>query len=466
MLRATRVPMTQISADALLDRLAAIVGPSGVVTGEELRSRPASWKRPAEPCAALALVRPRDTEETSAVVSACREAGRSIVPRGGATGLVDGILCNPDQITLSTERMTGIEPPDPLALTLVAGTGATIEAVQEAARGAGLFFPLDLGARGSATVGGTISTNAGGLRVLRYGMMREMVLGLEAVLADGTVVSSMRPLIKNNTGLDLKQLFVGTEGTLGIVTRAVLRLRPEPAGYATALVACPGVDDGARVLRAAQSAFQGRVSSFEGLWPDFYRLMTKPGRASPPLGHDHPFYAIIEVECVPEEIERFHELLHGLMEAGTILDAAVAQSEEQRQAMWRIRDRVEHMNADGIGRSFDVSVPLAQMDGYVRAVLGRLATIPDCRALVYGHIGDNNLHWNTTSHDAAGDAAVDAAIYEPLAALNGSVSAEHGIGLEKRGKLRLSRSEAEIAAMRLVKRALDPDDRLNPGKIF
>ncbi|MDP4022294.1 FAD-binding oxidoreductase [Methylobacterium sp. NEAU 140] len=458
--------MTDAAQTAFLDRLRGLVGASGVVTGEELRGRPASWTRPAEPCAALALVRPRDTAETSAVMAACAEAGVSVVPRGGATGLVDGILCAPDQITLSTERMTGIEPVDPLAMTVVAGTGATVEAVQGAARAAGLFFPLDLGARGSATVGGTISTNAGGLRVLRYGMMREMVLGLEAVLADGTVVSSMRPLIKNNTGLDLKQLFVGTEGTLGLVTRAVLRLRPEPAGYVTALIACPGVDDGARVLRAAQAAFQGRVSSFEGLWPDFYRLMTKPGRETPPLPQDYPFYAIIEVECVPEEAERFHDLLDGLMTAGTVLDAALASSEEQRQAMWRIRDRVEHMNADGIHRAFDVSVPLARMDAYVTGALARLAAIPDCRAVVYGHIGDNNLHWNTTRLDAAGNTAIDAAIYEPLAELNGSVSAEHGIGLEKRGKLGLSRSGAEIAAMRLVKRALDPDNRLNPGKIF
>lgn len=457
-------PMT--AADSLLARLTAIVGPSGLVTGEELRGRSANWTRPTEPCAARALVRPRNTAETSAVMAACHAAGIAVVPRGGATGLVDGTLCSPDEITLSTERMTAIEPVDPLGMTVVVGTGATIESVQNAATESGLFFPLDLGARGSATIGGAISTNAGGLRVLRYGMMREMVLGLEAVLADGTVVSSMRPLIKNNTGLDLKQIFIGTEGTLGIVTRAVLRLRPEPAGYATALIACPGVNDGARVLRAAQSAFQGRVSSFEGLWPDFYRLMTAPGRATPPLGYDYPFYAIIEVECVPEESDRFLGLLEGLMGEGVILDAAVASSEEQRRGMWRIRDRVEHLNADGIERAFDISVPLTKMDGYVRGALDRLAAIPGCRAVVYGHIGDNNLHWNTTRLDAAGNAAIDAAIYAPLAELNGSVSAEHGIGLEKRGKLPLSRSPEEIGAMRLVKRALDPDNRLNPGKIF
>jgi FAD/FMN-containing dehydrogenase len=455
-----------IADDHLLERLAAIVGPSGLVTGDELRARPASWTRPAEPCTALALVRPRDTAETGAVMAACAAAGRAVIPRGGATGLVDGTLAAPEDITLSTERMTGIEAVDALGMTMIAGAGATIAAVQHVASESGLFFPLDLGARGSATIGGTISTNAGGLRVLRYGMMRDMVLGLEAVLADGSVVSSMRPLIKNNTGLDLKQLFVGTEGTLGIVTRAVLRLRPEPAGYVTALIACPGVDDAAGVLRAAQSAFQGRVASFEGLWPDFYRLMTAPGRTSPPLPHGYAFYALAEVECVPAEADRFLALLGDLMGAGTVLDAVVAASEEQRRAMWRIRDQVEHLNTDGLYRAFDVSLPLAAMDGYVRGALERMSAIPGCRAVVYGHIGDNNLHWNTSRLDAIGNAAIDAAIYEPLAALSGSVSAEHGIGIEKRGKLGLSRAAEEIATMRLVKRALDPQNRLNPGKIF
>ena len=458
------MPMT----DPLLARLLDILGPNAVVVGEELASRPASWTRPNEPCAAAALVRPRSTEEVSAVLAACHAAGRAVVPRGGATGLVDGILCAPGDIALSMERMTGIEALDPLAMTTVVRTGTTLEAVQVAAEEAGLFFPLDLGARGSATIGGTISTNAGGLRVLRYGMMREMVLGLEAVLADGTVVSSMRPLIKNNTGLDLKQLFVGTEGTLGIVTRAVLRLRQAPAGHATAMLACADVDAAAAILARAQRAFQGRVSSFEGMWPSFYRAMTAPGRFTPPLHRDHPYYALIEVECVPEEDARFVGLLETLMAEGMVLDAVIAASEEQRRALWRIRDRVEVLVEAGLHRPFDVSVPLGAMAGYVTEACARIAAIhPQAGSVAYGHIGDNNIHWNTARlPDPALEAQVEAAIYEPLAALQGSVSAEHGIGLEKRGKLALSRSDAEIATMRAVKRALDPTNILNPGKIF
>ncbi len=454
--------------DSLLDRLADLLDPGGLVVGAEVSSRPASWTRPGEPCAAAALVRPRSTAEVSAVLAACHAAGRAVVPRGGATGLVDGILCAPGDIALSLERMTGIESLDPLAMTLVVRAGTTLEAVQTAAEAADLFFPLDLGARGSATIGGTISTNAGGLRVLRYGMMREMVLGLEAVLADGTLVSSMRPLIKNNTGLDLKQLFVGTEGTLGIVTRAVLRLRPAPAGYATAMLACADVNAAARILAQAQKAFQGRVSSFEGMWPDFYRAMTTLGRFTPPLHREHPYYALIEIECMPEEEPRFLGLLEALMSEGVVRDAVISASEEQRRALWRIRDRVEVLVETGLPRPFDVSVPLSAMADYVAEARARIAAIhPKAGSVAYGHIGDNNIHWNTARlPDPALEAAVDAAIYEPLAALQGSVSAEHGIGLEKRGKLALSRSPAEIAAMRAVKRALDPKNILNPGKIF
>ncbi|RZK98428.1 MAG: FAD-binding oxidoreductase, partial [Methylobacterium sp.] len=380
--------------DPLLDRLTDILGPDGLVVGDELASRPASWTRADEPCAAAALVRPRSTEHVSAVLAACHAAGRAVVPRGGATGLVDGILCAPGDIALSFERMTGIEALDPLAMTMVVRTGTTLEAVQAAAEVADLFFPLDLGARGSATIGGTISTNAGGLRVLRYGMMREMVLGLEAVLADGTVVSSMRPLIKNNTGLDLKQLFVGTEGTLGVVTRAVLRLRPAPAGYATALVACTDVNAAAAILVRAQRAFQGRVSSFEGMWPDFYRAMTAPGRFAPPLHREHPYYALIEVECVPEEEPRFLSLLETLMAEEIVRDAVVSASEEQRRALWRIRDRVELLGEAGLARPFDVSVPLSAMAGYVAEASARIAAIhPDAGSVAYGHVGDNNIHW-------------------------------------------------------------------------
>ena len=454
--------------DNLFNQLTAIVGPTGIVTGDDLRARPASWTRSGEPCAAAVLVRPRDTAETSAVMAACHGAGRPMVPRGGCTGLVDGVLCAPGEVALSLERMVGLEMLDPLAAAVTVKAGTTLEAVQTATAAEGLMFPLDLGARGSATVGGAISTNAGGLRVLRYGMMRDMVLGLEAVLADGTVLSSMRPLIKNNTGLDLKQLFIGTEGTLGVVTRAVLRLRPAPAGLATAFLACPGVEAAGRVLALAQARFGGRVSSFEGMWPHFYTFMTEPGRFAPPLGRDHPFYALIEIECTEAERPAFRDLMEEAFAAELVLDAALASSEEQRRALWRIREDVNLLGASGFDRGFDVSVPLPFLHDYVEGVMSAVATVrPGTRAIAFGHIGDNNVHWSMPRLGSADlDAAVDLAVYEPLASVGGSISAEHGIGLEKRKHLGLSRSPAELAIMRAVKRAVDPQLLLNPGKIL
>ncbi|WP_207479976.1 FAD-binding oxidoreductase [Arenibaculum pallidiluteum] len=450
------------------ERFEAVVGPSGIVAGDELRARPATWTRPKEPCAAALLVRPKDTAELSAVLALCHEAGIGVVPRGGCTGLVDGILCGPGEIALSLERLTGIERVDPVAGTLVAHAGTTIAAVQEAAEAHGLIFPLDLGSRGSATVGGAIATNAGGLRVLRYGMMRDLVLGLEAVLADGTVLSSLKSLVKDNTGLDLRQLFIGTEGTLGIVTRAVLRLRPGPMGHATAMLACPGLDAAARVLARAQRRFQGRVLSFEGMWPGYYALMTAQGRFTPPLSREHPFYALVEIDCAGDEEPAFLSLMEEAMAEGEVLDAVIAASEEQRRSLWRIRESVELLDEGGFSRGYDVSVPLPALAAYVESVTRQVRAIrPGMDAIAFGHVGDNNIHWAITpAGDPVGDAAADEAVYGPLAALGGSVSAEHGIGITKRKALGLSRTAAEIAVMRAVKATLDPRGILNPGKVL
>jgi FAD/FMN-containing dehydrogenase len=278
----------------------------------------------------------------------------------------------------------------------------------------------------------------------------------------------MKSLLKNNTGLDLRQLFIGTEGTLGVVTRAVLRLRPRPAGQATALVACPGIEAAARLLQAAQARFQGRVLSFEGMWPGYYRVMTAPGRFAPPLPQGHPLYALVEVECAPGEGERFLGLMEDGLSEGSVLDAVIASSEEQRRALWLIRESVDFLDRDGLGKGFDVSVPISAMAGYVAAVQsGVRAAWAGAEAVPFGHVGDNNIHWAVTATgDPAADAAIEDAVYAPLAALGGSVSAEHGIGLEKKGVLHLSRSPAELAVMRAVKQALDPKGILNPGKIL
>jgi FAD/FMN-containing dehydrogenase len=337
-----------------------------------------------------------------------------------------------------------------------------------------LFLPLDLGARGSATIGGNISTNAGGNRVLRYGMTRDLVIGIEAVLADGTVISAMRPLMKNNTGYDLRQLFIGSEGTLGIVTRAILRLRPAPVSQDTAFVGVGSFDGVARLLRRLERRLGGAMSAFEVMWSDFHDLVTSaPARGRPPLAGRHPFYVLIESLGGEEAADaaRFEAALAEALEDGDIEDAAIARSGAERAALWALRDDVGQTSRDGPIIAFDVSLPIATMEAYVDTVRAAcVARWPDLTPpWVFGHLGDGNLHILARiapGADLADRHALEEIVYGPLQAIGGSISAEHGVGLAKRDWLPLSRSAEEIALMARLKQALDPAGVLNPGKIL
>lgn len=415
-----------------------------------------------------AVLRPRSTDEVSEMLAMCHGARQTVMPWGGLTGLVRGADCGPDDVALSLQLMSGIEDLDATALTMTVKAGTPLVSVQQAADAQDLFFPLDLGARGSATIGGNIATNAGGNRVLRYGMMRELVLGVEAVLADGRVVSSMAALLKNNTGLDLRQLFIGTEGTLGIVTRAVLRLWPKAQRTEAAFIACASVDAMVKTMRRLNRALSGRLTSFEAMWPAFYRQVTLPGRAAAPLPHGHVCYALVEAGFGENDPPLLEELLGAALAEGLVADAVIAQSESQRASFWEVRDGVHYLYKDGIHHHNDVSVPISSIDAYVGEVHSLLAVrAPGCRHFTFGHAGDGNIHFSIGDiSDDATRKLVDSCIYGPLPGYRGSVSAEHGIGLEKRGKLHLSRSPDELAVMAAVKRALDPDNILNPGKIL
>jgi len=407
------------------------------------------------------------------VLAWCNEHGVAVVAQGGLTGLVHGADASPEQVILSLERMRAIEGIDPRQRTATVQAGVTLQALEEAVDAEGLLFPLDLGARGSATLGGNAATNAGGNRVIRYGMMRDMVLGLEAVLADGTVVSSMNHLIKNNTGYDLKQLFIGSEGTLGVITRLVLRLREKPATRSMALVAVDEFDKVAALLKHMDHGLGGSLSAFEALWQDFYRLVTSPpAKGRPPVPQDHPYYVLLESQGASRELDeaRFQSALEGAFEAGLIADAAVARSEADCQAFWALRDDVEQTMHGGAPVIFDVSLPVGAMEAYTQALPAALeAAIGGHRLFIFGHLGDGNLH--VIVQVAPEDyerlrPKVEAVVYEPLAAVGGSVSAEHGIGLEKKPWLALSRSPAELALMRRLKETLDPRGILNPGNIL
>jgi FAD/FMN-containing dehydrogenase len=453
---------------SIIQSISDIVGPKGMLTGDDVTARPNfSWG--AGNCPARAIVRPASTEELSRIMALCHEHDQTVIPWGGLTGLVNGITCKPGDIAISLERMNAIEQLDTEAGTMTVQAGAILQNVREAAEEAGWLFAVDFGARGSANIGGMISTNAGGNSVVRYGMMREQVLGLEAVLADGTVITSMNEMLKNNAGYDLKHLFIGSEGSLGIVTRAVLRLRPAPRTVQTAFVALASFDDVAGLLRRLGAELEGKLSSFEVMWRNHYHYMVEETGKHPAfLPTGYPYYVLLESEgSEPErEQEQFMTVLGALMEEGHIADAVISQSSQQAAQLWEMRDDVETLvHTMSPVAVFDVSLPIREMEAYVNDLEQELEQrLPETRLISFGHLGDGNIHLGVgPAHDKH---AVECIVYERLAKVNGSISAEHGIGLEKREFLPLSRSAAEIEVMKTLKKALDPKSLLNPGKIF
>ena len=455
----------------IVERLTKLLGEDGVLTGERVRERASGiWRD--EPIAAAAIVRPRTTEEVSQVLAMCNEIKQPVVAHGGLTGLVESAVTAPNEIVLSLERMNRIEEIDPVSRTMTVEAGVLLQVLQEAAEEHDLIFPLDLGARGSCTIGGNIATNAGGNRVIRYGMTRDMVLGLEAVLADGTVISSMNRMIKNNAGYDLKQWLIGTEGTLGVVTRAVLRLREKPVSQETALVALGSFTDVTRFLKVMDIELGGTLSAFEVMWNDFYRLVsTPPANQKPPIEQSYPFYVLVEAMGGDpvQDHARLEQALSRSYDEGLVSDAVVADSEARRLSLWALRDDVEQVFQFAPVYIFDVSIRIVSMEDYVREVHRRLgATFEDYRCFTFGHIGDGNLHFAVSvgGEEAQHLEAVQRCVFEPLAKEQGSISAEHGIGLEKKSWLPLCRTAEEIDLMRTIKRALDPNAILNPGKIF
>ena len=327
--------------EALLAALVARLPAGTVAVGADVGARHQCDWTGRGPCLPPAVIRPRTTEEVSIALGLCHAAGQPVVVQGGLTGLAGGATPRPGEIALSLERLVGVEEVDPAGGTMRVLSGTPLAVVQEAAEAHGLEFPLDLGARGSCTIGGNISTNAGGNRVIRYGMTRALVLGLEAVLADGTIVSSLNAMLKNNAGYDLKQLFIGTEGTLGVVTRAVLRLYPLPGEKLTAFVAVDSFAAMTRLLSAARAALGGQLGSFEAMWSDYYEFATgQLGITNRPFAARHAYYVLIEVEALDpgHDAARLEQLLARLVEEGVAADAVVARSLEESARLWRVRD--------------------------------------------------------------------------------------------------------------------------------
>lgn len=459
--------------DKLLGEIVGVVGENGVLLGNDVLNRSVDWFT-TEPCSAKAIVRPRNTEQVSKVLELCYKANQTIVTHGGLTGVVHGGATSADDIVISLELMNAIDDVDTFSGTMQVQAGITLQAVQEAAEAADMYFPVDLGARGTCTIGGNIATNAGGIRVIRYGMMRQQVLGLEVVLSDGTVLRSLNKMIKNNAGYDLKHLFVGSEGTLGIITRAVLRLQPYMPSEQTALVSVPSFDVLIKLLNFLSKRLTSSLSAFEVMWNSHYRLVTtESGAHSAPLEDNSPFYALIETLGIDQEndAETFSGALEHAFEQGWLTDAVLSTSRAQQQEMWEIREDIEVLSKQlNPLFSYDVSLPLFCMEDYVNILNKDIKEgwPEQGRVVVFGHLGDGNLHVMITVRDSSKPTheKVDDIVYNALRKFGGSVSAEHGIGLEKKRYLNVSRSEEEIAVMRAIKRALDPKSLLNPGKIF
>lgn len=455
---------------AIIDELRAALGAEQVLTPERVAERASSYWDPS-PMQARALLRPRSTAEVSAALRICHAHGQAVVTQGGLTGCVEGATTTAADVVISLEKMTQIEEIDPMGRTATVQAGVVLQTLQEKVREQQLLFPIDLGARGSCTIGGNVATNAGGINVIRYGMMRARVLGLEAVLADGTVISSMNRMLKNNAGYDLKQLFIGSEGTLGIVTRVVVRLDEAPVSRNSAMVGLQSFDHVTGLLKRLQQTLGNQLSAYEVMWGDYFRDVTEPGYHRAPMARDHAFYVMLEVEGSHAETDgaRFLEVMEQVLGDELVADAVIPQSETERRALWEIRENFSALYRRKPIFLYDVSLPIREMDGYVKAVQSRLKRRwPDSRCDVIGHIGDGNLHFFVTpgcdgEHQHA---ASDEDVYAPLQAIGGSVSAEHGIGTEKRGHLPISRSADEIALMRVLKQSLDPKGILNPGKVL
>lgn len=458
---------------ALIDALRAALGTGAVLTGEDIPHKHCSDWSKLPGIAPYAVVRPTSTQEVAEVLRLCHRYQQAVTPQGGLTGLVGGARPSPNSIALSLERLTGVETVDAAGATMTVRAGTTLEAVQSAADEAGLMFALDIGSRGSCTIGGNLATNAGGNRVLRYGMARDLVLGLEVVLADGTVLSSMNQMIKNNTGLDLKQLFIGTEGTLGVITRAVLRLHPRPMGMINAFCRCHDFSAVLRLLRSGQTQLADTVSSFEVMWPSYYDLVTtRLPQLRKPFSSAPGIYVLLEAVAFDLESDtaRFERFLSQAFEDGTLIDAVIAKSQREAADFWAIRGAgSEYSRILGEITSFDISFRRDVIGTVVEQLEHELRTSwPDIHALTYGHVGDGNIHLivNLPAALVQPRDEISERVYDVVRRHAGSISGEHGIGTRKLNYLGNSRTQEEIAFMRLVKQAVDPGQLLNPGKML
>ena len=432
---------------------------------------------------ALAVVRPGSVAEVAAVVRVAAAAGAAIVPQGGNTGLCGGATPSTDrsQIVVSLTRLKKIRAIDAENATMTVEAGLTLAEAQAAARAAGFLFPLSLASEGTCQIGGNLSTNAGGTAVLRYGNMREQVLGLEVVLANGTVWDGLRGLRKDNTGYDLKHLFIGAEGTLGIITAAVLKLQPQPRSSATALLGVRDPEAAVKLLRRLRGAFGDRLTGFEVMARICLDFVIRNVPGTQDILPGHAWYVLIQVDDSTAGADlqgALEQALSAALEADLIADATIAQSETQALALWALRENVsEAQRPEGYSIKLDISLPVSAIPEFLRRAADQLGSaLPGTRFVAFGHFGDGNVHYNLTEPEGADAAAretfragqivANRIVHDLVHSYSGSISAEHGLGQFKRDEIRRYKSELELGLMRRVKDAFDPHGIMNPGKVL
>lgn len=455
------------------DLFATVLPSSLIITGDGLKERYHHIWHMDQSLNALCVVLPENTQQVSDILKICTSNKLPVVVHGGLTNLVGSTETNGDEVVISTERLNNIEEIDTASRTATVQAGVILENIHNAVAAKDLLFPLNFGAKGSAQIGGVISTNAGGLRVLKYGMTRQLILGLEVVLADGTIISSMKKIIKDNSAYDIKQLFIGSEGTLGVITRAILKLEEAPKSRNAAYAGINDYKDVVKFLKHMDAGLAGSMSGFELIWKNSYLQMTSTSDAvRPPLPYDYNYYVLIEMigGNPKSDQEQFSSLLENALENGLIEDAVIAQSQSDVEWFFRIREDVnnlvDHMTYD---QHFDISLPIPLIGSYIEECYQSLVQINGVEQVyAFGHVADGNIHFmiGKANDRLSLKKEIDHCIYGGLKDIGGSVSAEHGIGNHKKDYLQLCRNPEEITLMKMIKSMLDPNKILNPGKVL
>jgi len=412
---------------------------------------------------------PRTEQDAALILALCNELKHPVVTQGGLTGLSGGASPHSGEWVLSLERMRSIIELDVLSSTITVEAGVTLQEIHEAAAEHNLVFPLDMGSRGSCTVGGFTATNAGGTQVIQRGMVRNLVLGLDAVLADGTILSNRNKLLKNNAGYDLKQLFIGTEGTLGVITAATFRLFPSRPARHTALCGMHRFEDVISLLHLFQKKLPG-LRGFELMWETYFQTVAPLTGQRDPFAAPFPFYALCEVEGADEQTTRtqFEQALEDAFERNLVQDAILSRNEQERSNLWKVRDGVSELfSSFNPVANFDIGIPITSMAQFALNVEQKLeAAFPQCQAFLFGHIGDGNLHLIASTGRQEDIHQIEDTVFALTRDASGTITAEHGIGVSKKEWLHYCRSKEEIETMKRLKRSFDPHNILNPGRIF